>query len=162
MDQRTRNFMTRHKALQVRDNFDRLYVSRKEGRRGLNSIEDSVDGWTRRLENYIKKSKKRLITATRNNIDNASINWKTITRGLRRLAVPQTPERKHQLTMVWKILKKVNNNNDNKNFVIQTDHLISAWRPYSTTTKKKKNLQNCGLCCPGWPQGKIERKWKEE
>ena len=27
--------------------------------------------------------------------------------------------------------------------------------------QKKENLQNCGLCCPGWPLCKIERKWKE-
>ena len=26
--------------------------------------------------------------------------------------------------------------------------------------KKKVNLQNCGLCCPGWPQNKTEGKWK--
>ena len=27
--------------------------------------------------------------------------------------------------------------------------------------KKKENLQNCGLCCSGWSQSKIERKRKE-
>ena len=27
--------------------------------------------------------------------------------------------------------------------------------------KKKENLANYGLCCPGWPHSKIERKWKE-
>ena len=43
MDQRTRKLMTWHKALHPRDNADRLYVSRKEGGRGLASIEDSVD-----------------------------------------------------------------------------------------------------------------------
>ena len=31
MDQRTRNLMTMHKALHLRDDVDRLYVSRKEG-----------------------------------------------------------------------------------------------------------------------------------
>ena len=44
MDQRTRKLMTMHKALHRRDDVDRLNVSRKEGRRGLASIEDSVDG----------------------------------------------------------------------------------------------------------------------
>ena len=43
MDQRTRKLMTMHKALHPRDDVDRLYVSRKEGGRGLASIEDSVD-----------------------------------------------------------------------------------------------------------------------
>ena len=42
MDQRTR-IMIMHKALHPRDDVDRLYVSRKEGGRGLASIEDSVD-----------------------------------------------------------------------------------------------------------------------
>ena len=32
-----------HKALLPRDDVDRLYVSRKEGGRGLASIDDSVD-----------------------------------------------------------------------------------------------------------------------
>ena len=35
--------MTMHKTIHPRDDVDRLYVSRKEGRRGLVSIEDSVD-----------------------------------------------------------------------------------------------------------------------
>ena len=39
-------------------------------------------------------------------------------------------------------------------FDIKTDHLISA-------RKKKKNLQNCRLCCPGKPLNKTERMCKE-
>ena len=27
--------------------------------------------------------------------------------------------------------------------------------------QKEENQQNCGLCCPGWPQNKTERMWKE-
>ena len=47
-------------------------------------------------------------------------------------------------------------------FDIQTDHLISARRPDLIITKKKiRELANCRLCCPGWPQNKIERKLKE-
>ena len=41
MDQRTKKLMTMHKALRPRDEVDRLYVPRKEGERGLASIEDS-------------------------------------------------------------------------------------------------------------------------
>ena len=56
--------------------------------------------------------------------------------------------------------------NDTQNlpwdFDIQTDHLISARRPHLIIiNKNKENLQNCGLCCPGWPQNKTERMWKE-
>ena len=46
-------------------------------------------------------------------------------------------------------------------FNIQTDHLISARRQDLIIIKKKENLQNCGLCRPGWPQSKIARNWKE-
>ena len=34
-------------------------------------------------------------------------------------------------------------------------------RPYNDQQKNKKNLQDCGLFCAGWPQSKFERKWKE-
>ena len=27
--------------------------------------------------------------------------------------------------------------------------------------KKKENLLKSWLCCPGWQQNKIERKWKD-
>ena len=56
MDPRTRKLMTMHKALHPRDDDDRLYVPRKEGGRGLASIENSVDASIQRLEDYIKKT----------------------------------------------------------------------------------------------------------
>ena len=42
MDQRTRKPMTMHKALHPRDDVDRLYVSRKEGRRGLAALKTAL------------------------------------------------------------------------------------------------------------------------
>ena len=79
--QRTRKLMTMHKVLHLRDNVDRLYVSRKEGGRGLVSIEDSVDASIQRSEDYIQKHDRRLISATRNDTDNTTIeNRMTITR----------------------------------------------------------------------------------
>ena len=73
--------MTTHKALHPRDDVERLYVSRKEwwGRR-LASIKDSVDASIRRLEDFIGKHERGLITAIRNNTDNTIDNRKTITR----------------------------------------------------------------------------------
>ena len=68
MDQRTRKLM--HKALHSRDDRDRLYVSRKEGGRGLASIEDSVDAPIQRLEDYTEKHEREMITAIRNDTDN--------------------------------------------------------------------------------------------
>ena len=80
MDQRTRKLMTMHKALHPRDDVDRLYVSRKEGGRGLASSEDSVDASIQRLKDYIQKHEGGLITATRNETENTMKNRMTITR----------------------------------------------------------------------------------
>ena len=79
-DQRTRKPMTMHKALHPTDDVDRLYVSRKEGGRGLASIEGSVDASIQRLEDYIQKHDGGLITATRNDTENTMNNRMTITR----------------------------------------------------------------------------------
>ena len=46
-----------HKALYPRDDVDRLYVSRKDGRRGLASSEDSDDAY-RITPRLLKKSTK--------------------------------------------------------------------------------------------------------
>ena len=66
MDQRTRKLMTMHKALHTRDDIDRLYVSRKEGGKGLASTEDSVEASIQRLKDYIEKHEGGLITAITN------------------------------------------------------------------------------------------------
>ena len=72
--------MTKHKALYPRDDVERQYVSRKEGKRGLTSIEDSVHASIQRLEVYIKKHKRGLITAIRKDTDNPTDESLTITR----------------------------------------------------------------------------------
>ena len=77
MDQRPRKLMTMHKALHPRDDVVRLYVPRKEGRRGLTSIEDSVDASIKRLEDYNEKLKRGLITAIKNDNDNTMDNRMT-------------------------------------------------------------------------------------
>ena len=66
-----------HKALHPRDDVDRLYISRKDGGRGLVSNEDSVDALIQRLEDYIEKHERGLITAMRNNTDNTINNRMT-------------------------------------------------------------------------------------
>ena len=80
LDQRTRKLMTMHKALHPRDDVDRLYVSRKEGGRGLASIEDTVDASIQRLEDYIVKHEQGLITTIRNDTDNTIDERITTTR----------------------------------------------------------------------------------
>ena len=69
-----------NKALQPRDDFDRLYVSRKEWERGLACIEDCVDASIQRLEDYIEKYERGLITAIRNDTDNTIDDRMTTTR----------------------------------------------------------------------------------
>ena len=80
MDWRTRKVMTMHKVLHLQDNIDRLYLLRKEGGRGLASIEDSIDASIQQVEDYIEKCGRRLIIATRNNTDNMRISRMEITR----------------------------------------------------------------------------------
>ena len=60
------------------DDIDRLYGSRKEGGRGLTGREDGIDLSMQGLEDNIRKSKERLITAANSSIGNISTNRKTI------------------------------------------------------------------------------------
>ena len=72
--------MTMHKALHPRDDVDRLYVSRKEERRGRASIKDSVDASIQRLEDFTEKHERGLITTIRNDTDNTIDDRMTTTR----------------------------------------------------------------------------------
>ena len=72
--------MTTHKASHPRDDIDRLYVARKEGGSGLAGIKDSVDTSIQRLEDYIEKRERGLITAIRNDTNNTTNNRMAITR----------------------------------------------------------------------------------
>ena len=72
--------MTVHKTLHPRDDVERLYVSIKEGGRGLASVEVRVDASVQRLEDNIEKCEGGLITATRNDTDKKKTNRMTITR----------------------------------------------------------------------------------
>ena len=77
MDQRTRKLMTMHRASYPRDDIYRIYVSRKEGGKGLANIEDSVDASIRGVEDYIKKSKERLMTVASKTTDHIRTNRTT-------------------------------------------------------------------------------------
>ena len=70
MDQRTRKLITMHKALHPRDDVGKLYVSRKQGGRGLDSIDDTADASIQQLEDYIEKHERGLITIIRVDTDN--------------------------------------------------------------------------------------------
>ena len=92
-----------HKALHPRDDVKRLYMSRKEGGRELTCIQDCVDTSIQRLEDYIKKYQGRLVTATRNNSDNTSINR------------TKKKKKKKEKRKKEKQTNKKNNNTENKN-----------------------------------------------
>ena len=72
--------MTMHKELHPRNDVDRLYVSKKEGGRGLASIENSVNASIQRFEDYRENHEGGLITDIKNDTDNMVINRMTITR----------------------------------------------------------------------------------
>ena len=123
MDQRTRKLMTMHNALHPRDDVDRLYVSRKKEGRGLASIEDSVDASIQRLEDYIEKYERGLITAIRNDTDNTIDDRMTTTRK-QKLEKKQLYGRfkglinniSHQKTWTW--LKKGNLKRETESLLI--------------------------------------------
>ena len=69
-----------HNSLRPRDDVDTLYVSRKWGRRGLASTENSVDASIQQPEDYIKKHEGELITDNRNDTDNTMDNRMAITK----------------------------------------------------------------------------------
>ena len=65
IDRKTRKVFNIHGALYPKSDLDRLYIPRKEGGRGLISIEDCVDLAIRGLEVYVQGSEQRLIQAAR-------------------------------------------------------------------------------------------------
>ena len=151
MDQRTRKLMTMHKALHPRDDVDRLYVSRKEGGRGLASIEDTVDASIQRLEDYIEKHERGLITTIRVDTDNTINERMTTTR-------KQKWERKqlygrfkrlinnisHQKT--WTRLRKGNLKRETESLLIAAhDNAIRTNHIKARIDKTQQNSK-CRLC----------------
>ena len=63
IDRKTRKLFTIYGELHPKSDADRLYIPRKEGGRGLISIEDCVELARRGLEVYVHGSEERLIQA---------------------------------------------------------------------------------------------------
>ena len=66
-----------HNVLHPIDAIDRLYMSRKEEEKRLASIENCVNESMQGIENYMKKSEEKLITAISNSVGNIRTNIKT-------------------------------------------------------------------------------------
>ena len=149
MDQRTRKLITMHNALKPRDDVDRLHVSRKYEGRGLVSIENSVDV-SIRLEDYIEKYERGLITVIRNNTENTIDDRKTIIR-----------EKMRRKQLHGRLKRLINNISRDKtwtwlrkgNFKRETESLLiaaynSAIRTNHIKARIDKTQQNskCRLC----------------
>ena len=65
IDRKTRKLFTMYGALHPKSDVDRLYIPRKEGGRGLISIEDCVEVAIRGFEVYVHGSEERFIQAAR-------------------------------------------------------------------------------------------------
>ena len=66
LDRRTRKLLTMHNARHPKSNVDRIYSPRKEGGRGLLSVEDTINMVTLGLEEYVVLSDERILPAARN------------------------------------------------------------------------------------------------
>ena len=151
MDQRTRKLMTMHKVLHPIDYVDRRYVSRKEGRRGLASIENSVDASIQRLEDYIEMRRWRLITATWNNTDNMRTNRATITRKqkldekqLYRCFKWLTSDISHEKTWTW--LKKGNLKKETECLLTAVQNNAISTNHIKARIDKTQQNSRCRLC----------------
>ena len=152
MDRRTRKLMTIHKAVHPRDDVDRLYASRKEGGRGLTSIEDNVDTSIQRLEDNIEKKNERgLITAIRNDTDNTTDYWMTITRK-QKWEKPQhfgcfkrlINTISHEKTWTW--LKKGNIKREMESLLIAAQDNVIRINHIKARIDKTQQNRKCRLC----------------
>ena len=63
LDRKTRKLLTIHGALHARSNVSRLYLPRREGGRGLISVEDAINIEERNINVYVCQSQERLLKA---------------------------------------------------------------------------------------------------
>ena len=126
-------------------------MSRREGRRGLASIEDSVDASIRQLEDYREKRGGRLITATRNNTNDTRTSRMTITRKqkweekqlygrFKRL----TSEIPHEKTWTW--LRKGNIKRETESLLMAAQSSTIRTNHIKARIHKTQQNSKCRLC----------------
>ena len=151
MDQRTRKLMTMHKALHPRDDVDRLYISRKLGGRGFASIEDTMDASIQRLEDYIEKHERGLITTIRVDTDN-TINERMTTTRKQKWEGKQLYDRfkrqinniSHQKTWTW--LRKGNLKRETESLLIEAQGNAIRTNHIKARIDKTQQNSKCRLC----------------
>ena len=151
MDQRTRKLMAMQKALNPRDDVDRQYISIKEGGTGPASIEDTVDASIQRLEDYIEKHERGLITTIIVDTDN-TINERMTTIRKQKWEGKQLYGRfkrlinniSHQKTWNW--LRKGSLKRETKSLLIAAQ--VNAIKTNHIKARIDKTQQNnkCRLC----------------
>ena len=83
-----------HNALHPKSNVDRLYIPRKEGGRGLQGVKETVKLTNLGLENYVKESRDRLLTAAKSvDID--------LIEPIRETTVETKKQKKEERTISW-------------------------------------------------------------
>ena len=132
MDRRTRKLMTMHNALHPRSNVDRLYIPRGEGGRGLLNVEDTVNLAKLRLQEYVKMSDERLVSAARG-ADEAT-NWEAAVESKHEFK----KRTKHERQSNWKA--KILHGQ----FIRQTEHLADEqqwlWVKDGTLKRETESL----------------------
>ena len=63
LDRHTRRMMSAYHAIHPKSNVQRIYIKRKEGGRGLTSVEECIASELRSLHHYIVTSEETLLTA---------------------------------------------------------------------------------------------------
>ena len=104
------------------------------------TVEHECDGdtnwnWCERIDNGTGGFGNKRTTGDHSNdsLIGSDQNTKESPGDLRKLAVTQTPVKKHQLSMVWKPLKWVNNNNNNDN---NNTTIKMVYAQHSTSPRK--------------------------
>ena len=151
MDQRTKKLMTMHKALHPREDVDRRYVSRKEGGRGLASIEDTDDASIQRLEDYIEKHERGLIVTIRNDTESTIDERMTTTRKQKWEGKQLYGHFKrlinnisHQKTWTW--LRKGNLKRETEPLLMAARDNVIRTNHIKTRIDKTQQNSRCWLC----------------
>ena len=79
LDKNTWNYLTMCRLSKLRVYKQIVCVKKKKGERGRASTENCIDASIQKLD-YIRKCRGRLITSTRNNTENTTINRIKITK----------------------------------------------------------------------------------
>ena len=154
--------MTMHNVLHPKSNVDRLYIPRKEGGRGLQGVKEAVKVTNLGLENYVKQSRERLLTAARSvDID--------LIEPIRKTTIEAKKQTKEERTISWeeKMLhgqfvrqtKEVGNQDRwqwlrNGTLKRETESLIFAAQEQAIRTNvikgnidKSQEQTKCRMCC---------------